>query len=261
MGRMKYSGTRLKAKTALPVPIPVTVERNEFKDREEARIREAYARRQECPQGTYSFLNNPSFVLQIQERDSGLLSMLSQNGVGSLEGKRILDIGCGTGYWLLAFLQWGVLPENVIGIDLSPERIEQARERCPHGVHLECGNAAALDFPDASFDLVLQATVFTSILDPEISQRIAAEMLRVLKSGGFVVWYDFFLGNPRNPDVRGVRRGEIRRLFPGCQIHLRRITLAPPIGRLVGHYSPFMYMLLSWTKILCTHYLGLIKKN
>jgi hypothetical protein len=37
--------------------------------------------------------------------------------------------------------------------------------------------------------------------------------------------------------------------------------LAPPIGRLVGPYSPFVYMLLSGTKILCTHYLCLIKKN
>jgi ubiquinone/menaquinone biosynthesis C-methylase UbiE len=128
-------------------------------------------------------------------------------------------------------------------------------------VRLECGNAAALDFPEASFDLVLQSTVFTSILDREMRQRIAAEMLRVLKSGGFALWYDFFVDNPRNRDVRGVRRSEIRKLFPGCQIHLRRITLAPPIGRLVGPYSAFAYMLLSRSKILCTHYLGLIKKN
>jgi hypothetical protein len=92
-------------------------------------------------------------------------------------------------------------------------------------------------------------------------QCIATEMLRVLKPGGFVLWYDFFVDNPRNPDVRGVRRREIRKLFPGCQIHLRRITLAPPIGRLVGRYSPFVYMLLSRSKTLCTHYLGLIKKN
>ena len=225
-----------------------------------ARIREAYARRQKHPQGTYSFLN-PSYVLQIQERDSELLSMLSQNGVDRLETKKILEIGCGTGYWLRAFLQWGALPENIFGIDLLAERIEQARKLCPHGVLLECGNAAALDFPDSSFDLVLQSTVFSSILDLVMKQRVAAEMLRVTRQNGFVLWYDFHVNNPRNLDVRGVSKDEIRQLFPGCHVHLRRITLAPPIGRFVGRYSPLLYTLLSRTRILCTHYLGLIKKK
>jgi len=229
-------------------------------DVEARRIRETYARRQKDPQSRYSFLN-PSHALLIQERDSELLSMLSRCGVESLEGKRILEIGCGTGYLLRAFLQWGALPENVFGIDLLQERIEHARKLCPHGVSLECGNAAALDFPDASFDLVMQSVVFSSILDSEMRQQVAGEMLRVLKPGSFALWYDFFFDNPRNLDVRGIRSSEIRNLFPGCQIYLRRITLAPPIGRLVGHYSPLVYMLLSRSKILCTHYLGLIKKN
>jgi ubiquinone/menaquinone biosynthesis C-methylase UbiE len=244
----------------LPVPISVPGSGWERKDREAARIREAYARRQKSAQSRYSFLNS-SFVLMVQERENELLSMLSRYGVGSLEGKRVLEIGCGTGYWLRAFLQWGALPENVFGIDLLPERIEQARKLCPPAVHLECGDAAALAFPGNSFDIVLQSTVFTSVLDQEIRQRIAEEMLRVLEPGGLVLWYDFFVDNPQNPDVRGVRKNEIRKLFPGCQIHIRRITLAPPIGRLVGPYSPFVYMLLSVTKVLCTHYLCLIKKN
>jgi ubiquinone/menaquinone biosynthesis C-methylase UbiE len=252
--------TRLKAKSDLPVPMSVSGERIGFEEGEVARIRDAYAQRQRGPQDVYSFLN-PSFVLMVHERENELLSMLSRHGVGSLEGKKFLEIGCGMGYWLRAFLQWGALPENVFGIDLLPERIDRARKLCPSGVQLDCGNATALAFPEASFDLVLQSTVFTSILEPEMRQRIASEMLRVLKPGGVALWYDFFVDNPRNPDVRGVRRSEIHKLFPRCQIYLRRITLAPPIGRLVGHYSSFIYMLLSSTKILCTHYLGLIKKN
>ena len=229
-------------------------------DIEATRIREAYGRRQKSPKGRYSFFD-PSHVLLIQERDSEILAMLSHFGVESLDAKKILEIGCGTGYLLRAFLQWGALPENVFGLDLLKERIDLARKLCPQEVRLECGNAAALDFPDGSFDLVVQSVVFSSILDPEMRQQIAREMLRVLSPGGIVIWYDFFVDNPRNQDVRGVSRSEIRKLFPGCQIHLRRITLAPPIGRLVGPYSPFMYMLLSETKILCTHYLGLIKRN
>ena len=257
---MNHKGNMLKVKADLRVPIPASETRIESKEDEVARIREAYARRQKDPQATYSFLD-PSHVLQIQERDGELLSILSHHGICHLKAKKLLEIGCGTGYLLRAFLQWGALPENLFGIDLLPERIEQARRLCPLGVHLECGNAAALDFSDASFDFVLQATVFSSILDSEMRRKTAAEILRVLRPGGFALWYDFFVGNPRNPDVRGVRRGEIHKLFSGCQVHLRRITLAPPIGRLVGHYSPLVYTLLSRSKILCTHYLCLIRKN
>lgn len=251
----------VRNKAHIPPTMALGVESTtKSKGSEEARIRDAYERRQRGKHDFDSFFN-PSLVLSVQERESKLLSMLSQCGVGSLDEKKVLEIGCGTGHWLRAFLQWGALPENVFGIDLLPGRIEQARKMCPQGVHLQCGSAETTGFPDASFDLVLQSTVFTSILDPGMKQRVAAEMLRVVRPDGFVIWYDFHVNNPRNPDVRGVRKNEIRQLFPGCDIHLRRVTLAPPIGRFVGRYSPFMYMLLSRTRILCTHYLSLIKKK
>jgi glycosyltransferase involved in cell wall biosynthesis/ubiquinone/menaquinone biosynthesis C-methylase UbiE len=250
----------LKAKPNLHMLAPVPAKQSDSCDHEMARIRDAYARRQKGLPGRYSFFS-PPHVLAVQERDGELLSMLSRHGVESLEGKRILEIGCGTSYLLRAFLQWGAIPENVFGIDLLRERIEQARKLSPHGVRLECGNAAALDFRDASFDLVVQSVVFSSILDREIRRQIAREMLRVLKPGGLAIWYDFFIDNPQNSDVQGIRAGEVHNLFPSCQISLRRITLAPPIGRLVGRYSPLVYMLLSRSKILCTHYLGVITKT
>lgn len=224
------------------------------------RIRQAYARRSRGNKGAYSLLNS-GHLLHIQEREYELLSMFSRYNVSPLESSRILEVGCGTGYWIRAFLQWGALPENVYGIDLLPERIDRARKLCPQGVHLECANASSLAFPDSSFDLVLQSTVFTSILDGTMKQRIAREMLRVLKPAGFVVWYDFMFNNPRNPDVRGIDTSELKKFFPGCRIHSRRITLAPPVGRFVASYSPLLYSLLSRARILCTHCLCLITKN
>ena len=59
-------------------------------------------------------------------------------------------------------------------------------------------------------------------------------MLRVLKPGGLILWYDFHVDNPHNRDVQGVRKREIFELFSGCDIRLHRITLAPPIVRLVA---------------------------
>jgi ubiquinone/menaquinone biosynthesis C-methylase UbiE len=111
-------------------------------------------------------------------------------------------------------------PENITGVDLLADRVAKARQLCPEALKVCCGNAANLTFPDATFDLVLQSMVFTSILDPTARQQIAAEMLRVLKEDGLILWYDFYVNNPWNADVRGVKRHEIYRLFPDCRMEL-----------------------------------------
>jgi hypothetical protein len=86
-------------------------------------------------------------------------------------------------------------------------------------------------------------------------------MLRVLKPNGVVLWYDFHVGNPRNPDVHGIKRLEIAQLFPGCQIALEKITLAPPVVRRLAPYSWVGCYMLSAVSWLCTHYLGTIQKS
>ena len=102
--------------------------------------------------------------------------------------------------------------------------------------------------------------LFTSVLDAEVKQRIAKEINRVLVPGGRLLWYDFAFNNPANPDVRGIRLAEIRRLFPGFSMTRRRITLAPPLGRAIGRLGPTIYYLASKLRPLCTHYLCLLKK-
>jgi hypothetical protein len=85
-------------------------------------------------------------------------------------------------------------------------------------------------------------------------------MLRVLKPDGVVVWYDFLFDNPRNANVRGVNAGEIRRLFAGCRLDLRRITLAPPLARRIVPLSWSLARFLEHLRILNTHYLSVIRK-
>jgi hypothetical protein len=100
--------------------------------------------------------------------------------------------------------------------------------------------------------------VFTSVLDPEMKQAMAAEMLRVLRPHGIILWYDFFWKNPANPYVRPVGKEELRQLFPGCAFDLRRVSLAPPLARLVAPRSWAASAVLSRVPALCTHYLGAI---
>ncbi len=123
-----------------------------------------------------------------------------------------------------------------------------------------CGNAETLPYADGSFDIVLCFMVFTSVLDDNMKRKIASEMTRVLKPSGIIIWYDFHMNNPYNPDVRGVKYNEILSLFPGCAVRLRRIILAPPLLRIITPYSLTLCHLLQGLGIFNTHYLGVIRK-
>jgi SAM-dependent methyltransferase len=225
---------------------------------EEARIKSAYGKRSGGLQYSWS---NPAYLFDLQELERRLLAILRAQGLYSLNDKKILEIGCGYAYWLRRFIQWGARPENTTGLDLLSDRVAKAKQLCPQGVGIHCANAARLAFDNDSFDLVLQFTVFTSVLDFKVKKLMAREMLRVVRESGRIIWYDYHMNNPWNPDVRGIRKHEISQLFPGCHIELQRITLAPPLVRLLAPYSWLLCYVLERLKIFDTHYLGVIRKK
>jgi ubiquinone/menaquinone biosynthesis C-methylase UbiE len=225
---------------------------------EETRIRSAYQNMAK-PASYYSWFD-PGNLFLVQERERLLLKRLRRHGREPLTGSRILEIGCGSGHWLRQFIKWGISPNDVTGIDLRPEVVAMAAQLCPKGVTLQCTSGSDLKFQDESFDLVLQSMVFTSVLDDRIRYQIAGEMLRVLKKTGLIIWYDFHVKNPWNPNVRGVRKAEIRRLFPDCHVELERVSLALPLSKILAPWSWTVSHLLSRLRILNTHYLGVIQK-
>ena len=158
-------------------------------------------------------------------------------------------------------MQWGAEPNNVIGMDVLPGRLGDAKRLCAPGVRLYCGDGGTLALRGGWFDLVLQVTMFTSILDADLRRRVASEMLRVIKPQGLILWYDFHVQSPRNASVRAVRKQEIHNLFPDCAITLRRVTLAPPLARLLAPRSLLLCQLLERIPPLRTHYLGIIRKS
>jgi len=119
----------------------------------------------------------------------------------------------------------------------------------------------ALEFDDGTFDIVFQSMVFTSVLDQEIRQQIAHEMLRVVKKDGVIIWYDFFFANPWNPDVRAVRKAEIKQLFPHCLVELERVSLILPVVKKLAPWSWLGCHLLTKLRFLNTFYLGVVKKQ
>jgi ubiquinone/menaquinone biosynthesis C-methylase UbiE len=224
---------------------------------EQERIRLAYSKRH-TDEAVYS-LFNPGHLFIAQELEKELIKLLRRHQFISLRDKKILDVGCGTGWLLRELIKCGAKPENLCGIDLRPNAIQEAKGISPN-IDFRYGNAESLPFGSENFDMVTQFTMFTSILEDRMKQNTAKEMLRVLRRDGMILWYDYFVSKPTNPDVKGIGRGEIVALFPDCTLDFNRVTLAPPIARAVGAYSFLLCHLLQKIPWLRTHYLVVIRK-
>lgn len=225
---------------------------------EAAAMAERYARRLHLVD-RYSLLR-PDVWQTVQERQRAILQLLVREDLDDPSTLRIVEVGCGTGGNLLEWLRMGATPGNLCGIELLAPRLAIARGLLPAGVTLVEGDASRQPIASESVDIVCQSTVFSSILDDSAQQRLAHAMWRWVRPGGGVLWYDFTMDNPRNPDVRGVPMATVRRLFPLARISARRVTLAPPIARAVCRVHPALYGALNLVPLLRTHVLAWIAK-
>jgi len=225
--------------------------------RETDAVAQRYARRDVGDR--YSALH-PDVWQTLQERQRALIALFGRLGWTDLSDKRLLEVGCGAGANLLELLRLGFAPQHLSGIELLPERFAQARHRLPTAVALHAGDASQLEVAAASQDAVFVSTVFSSLLDEAFQQRLADAMWRWVKPGGGVLWYDFTVDNPRNPDVRGVPLARVRALFPYARVQAQRVTLAPPLARAVTRLHPALYTVFNTIPLLRTHVLAWIAK-
>lgn len=226
-------------------------------DDETRAVAARYARRSGVDR--YSILQ-PDVWQTVQERQRAMLRLFVQLGLTDLDTLRVLEVGCGAGGNLLELLRLGVAPQHLAGAELLPERLAAARAVLPPAVTLHAGDASALPIPPASQHIVLQSTVFSSLLDDAFQQRLAEAMWRWVTPGGGVLWYDFTWDNPRNADVRGVPLARVRRLFPQAAITARRVTLAPPLARPLCRLHPGLYTVANALPLLRTHVLAWLAK-
>jgi len=147
-----------------------------------------------------------------------------------VEGKRVLDYGCGSGYGTHLLSSRA---QSITGVDVAPEAVAHAQSAytAPNLAYRTIDPDAPLPFADASFDVVLSFQVFEHVRD---TARYLAEIDRVLAPGGVLLlvtpdratrllpfqrpWNRFHLREYRPDEIRALlapRFGDIRMLGMG----------------------------------------------
>jgi len=170
---------------------------------------------------------------------------------------RLLDVGCGELFWCRELQESGILPANCFGTDLLGWRIKKGHEQ-GRAIPAVAASAAQLPFASQSFSLVTQFTMMTSVLDRTAREMISYEMMRVLRPGGYILWFDFRYNNPANKHTRAIGRRELQEYFQDMPVHMETTNLLPQLARkLTGIGIPLLKIFYA-IPILRTHYLALI---
>lgn len=145
--------------------------------------------------------------------------ILSQVPTASEGALRILDAGCGPGFFSVLLSKAG---HHVTGIDGSEGMLEHARKNAAHydaTPELIQGDFGALPFPDHTFDLIVSRNV-THIIREHL--KVYAEWLRVLKPGGVLLIFDANWHLPYQPGP--IRDEAIRREREGLEKYGKGFT-------------------------------------
>lgn len=193
------------------------------------------------------------------------------DAAGNRKHGSVLVDGCGVGMYLDHLDQF---TEDIIGLDIEFERLEEAKEMSPKVVN---GASEALPFPKDRFDLILSHEVLEHVQD---DQAAINEIIRTLKPGGRLVLFcpnrgypfethgyywrgNYHFGNvpvinylPRNwrdklaPHVNVYTRGKLLKLFNGLPVKfIERRTIFGAYDNIIARYPRLGKMirkLLQW---------------
>jgi SAM-dependent methyltransferase len=142
-----------------------------------------------------------------------------------MESLQVLDVGCGVGRSSRLLVDLGVLPQNLLAIDLRESAIVDARQRNPA---IRFRHIADLsEWPRECFDLVVQCTAFSSLPRPKVRKRTASLMEGSVGEDGYIFWWDLLRANT----FAGGEMLDPKSLFPRCRsLKERQVSLYPDLS-------------------------------
>ena len=237
----------------------------------------------------HSMHEGPGDAWLIADRAHRLRALLAHEGIATLGAGPHLDAGCGRGTSIATLRALGAAG-LIFGVDRETARFGASDARDDRaalqasatptvratpralsvgGLRPQCdtrtgtpllaaADLASLPFRDGAFTSVLLATAATSIADSETRRRAAREVVRVLRPGAALLWYDLRLPGG---SVAPVGARALRRLFPGCRVALHSAGLVPPLARAVAHVSPRLCDLLALLPPLRSHLVAVVRRT
>jgi SAM-dependent methyltransferase len=184
--------------------------------------------------------DNPGNIAIRDEADR----VLSRAAAPEIAGDGLLlDVGCGTGWWLERLAQRGVAPARLHGVELDEARVGAAAARVP-GAAIRHADGRELPWPDGSFAAAFLLLVLSSAGDRAAVAAILHETRRVVRPDGIVLVWEPAVPTPWNRSTRRIGMREIRAGLGGA-LRSERVTVLPPLARRLGARTAALYPMLS----------------
>ena len=194
-------------------------------------------------------LVNKEVIFQFLAKQQCIIKSLSKISLDK-ENSKIADIGCGSCTDLINLVTLGFNQKNLYGADINKTGIDFGADNFPL-LNLSVQNATNLSFENNFFDLVYESTMFVQLTNQKVSEEIANEMIRITKSNGFLIVFDWRYGKINNKNFLSCDKQRIKKMFNvGLSTKLISIIpgmLIPPLGRFISKNLDHLYFPIAKT--------------
>ncbi len=223
---------------------------------ERGRVADIYRRYRENPRKRRSWSAENPGNQTIRAELVRAVFTLAGTEIGNAQA--LLDIGCGTGWWLAELAGRTDANASLYGLELLPERIAAAAARVPSAMIMR-GDARKLPFNDRQFDAVSLFTVLSSLPGRADASLALREAWRVLAPGGVLLVWEPRVPNPLNRNTLLIGDRLLRDTLGATTSHSLTTTLLPPVARRLGRHTTRLYPLLTSLNVLRTHRLTCLR--
>ncbi len=159
---------------------------------------------------------------------------------GDVEGKRVLELGVGTGKTLRALIRKS--PKEIIAVDFSAKAVRESKPLESYKVKVLQADITSLPFEDKEFDVIVCNYVLNNMLEKD-RKKAVKEMKRLLAKNGKIYFEDFAVGDLRQEDGKKVEKNtfvkenrlichffdqeDIKKLFKGFKVKIKTESFKP----------------------------------